>query len=105
VRFYAVAAVVLAAAIVGKVVGADDFRPYPTVQVGLGAPTLGVCAVVLASGLAPWRGGRRLGARRLERGRGRPGSRRRPDRRGTTAPGIVGREPAGHPLPRGAHRV
>ena len=54
-RFYAVAAAVLAAAIVGKIAGADDFHPYPTIHIGLGAPTLVVCAVVLASGLAPWR--------------------------------------------------
>ncbi len=59
-RFYAVAAAVPAAAIVGKVAGADDFHAYPTIHVGLGGATLGVCAVVLASGLAPWRrGGRR----------------------------------------------
>jgi hypothetical protein len=49
--------VVLAAAIVGKVLGADDFRTYPTIQIGLGPATLVVCAVVLASGLAPWRRG------------------------------------------------
>lgn len=66
-RFYAVAAVVLAAAILGKVAGADDFHPYPTVQLGLGGSTLAVCAVVLASGLAPWRGGRRRVAPRLAR--------------------------------------
>ncbi|HEY2478466.1 MAG TPA: energy-coupling factor transporter transmembrane component T [Solirubrobacterales bacterium] len=60
-RFYAVAAVVMAAAIVGKVLGADDFHTYPTIQVGLGPATLIVSAVVLASGLAPWRrGGRRV---------------------------------------------
>lgn len=60
-RFYAVAVVVLVAAIVGKVIGADDFHTYPTIQMGLGPATLGVCAVVLASGLAPWRrGGRRV---------------------------------------------
>jgi energy-coupling factor transport system permease protein len=58
-RFYAVAAVVLVAAIVGKVAGADDFHTYPTIQVGLGPATLIVCAIVLASGLAPGRGGRR----------------------------------------------
>jgi energy-coupling factor transport system permease protein len=54
-RFYAVAVVILVAAIVGKVVGADDFHTYPTIEIGLGPATLGVCAVVLASGLAPWR--------------------------------------------------
>ncbi|MBS1677129.1 MAG: energy-coupling factor transporter transmembrane protein EcfT [Actinobacteria bacterium] len=60
-RFYAVAAVVLAAAVLGKVAGADDFRPYPTIHIGIGPATSAVCAVVLASGLAPWRGaGRRV---------------------------------------------
>jgi energy-coupling factor transport system permease protein len=55
-RFYAVALAVLAAAIVGKAVGADDFHAYPTISVGLGPATLAVSAVVLASGLAPWAG-------------------------------------------------
>jgi energy-coupling factor transport system permease protein len=65
-RFYAVAALVLAAAIVGKVAGADDFHPYPTTHIGLGGPTLAVCAVVLASGLAPLRSvGRRRAPRRV----------------------------------------
>jgi energy-coupling factor transport system permease protein len=54
-RFYAVAVVVVAAAIVGKVVGADDFHAYPRIYIGTGASTLAVCAVVLASGLAPLR--------------------------------------------------
>lgn len=54
-RFYAAAAVVLAVAIVGKVIGADDFHAYPRIEIGTGAPTLAVCAVVLASGLAPLR--------------------------------------------------
>jgi energy-coupling factor transport system permease protein len=61
VRFYSIGAAVLAAAIVGKVLGADDFRAYPTLQIGFGPATLALCAVVLASGLAPWRrGGRRV---------------------------------------------
>jgi energy-coupling factor transport system permease protein len=58
-RFYAVAAVVLAAAIVGKALGADDFRTYPTIQIGLGPATLAVSAIVLVSGLAPWKRKRR----------------------------------------------
>jgi len=78
-RFYAVAAVVLAAAILGKAAGADDFHPYPTVHVGLGPATLAVCAVVLASGLAPWRGLRRQrsGRRHDERPQGRRSAGRR----------------------------
>jgi energy-coupling factor transport system permease protein len=60
-RFYLVAVVVLAAAIVGKALGADDFHTYPTIHFGFGPATAAVCAVVLASGLAPWRrGGRRV---------------------------------------------
>lgn len=65
VRFYAVAAVVLAVAIVGEVAGADDFHPYPTIHIGLGAATLAVCAVVAASGLAPLRPARRVARRRV----------------------------------------
>jgi energy-coupling factor transport system permease protein len=61
VRFYAVAAAVLVAAILGKFLGADDFHTYPTIQVGLGPATLAVCAVVVASGMAPWRRGGRHG--------------------------------------------
>src|ERR1700759_3030532 len=52
-RFYAVTVVVLAVAIVGKVIGADDFHAYPRIHIGVGPSTLAVCAVVLASGLAP----------------------------------------------------
>jgi energy-coupling factor transport system permease protein len=66
-RFYAVAAVVVVAAIVGKVLGADDFRTYPTIQIGLGPATLALCAVVLASGLAPWKRKRRPRVRRVVR--------------------------------------
>jgi energy-coupling factor transport system permease protein len=53
-RFYLVAAVVLIAAIAGKVLGADDFRAYPTIASGLGPTTLAVGAIVALSGLAPW---------------------------------------------------
>ncbi len=60
-RFFLAGAAVLAAAIAGKALGADEFRTYPTLSLGLGPATLAVCAVVLASGLAPWRrGGRRV---------------------------------------------
>jgi energy-coupling factor transport system permease protein len=52
-RFYAVAAVVLATAVVGKAAGADDFQAYPTIAIGLGPATLAVAAVVLLGGLAP----------------------------------------------------
>jgi energy-coupling factor transport system permease protein len=56
-RFYAFAAVVLAAAIAGKALGADDFRTYPTIAIGLGPVTLAVAAIVALSGLAPLRVG------------------------------------------------
>lgn len=56
-RFYAVAAIVLVAAIASKLAGADDFQPYPTVRIGIGPATLAVAAVVILSGLAPLRRG------------------------------------------------
>ncbi|HWT90482.1 MAG TPA: hypothetical protein VN179_05150, partial [Solirubrobacterales bacterium] len=52
-RFYAVAAVVLAAAVAGRLLGADDFRTYPSIELGLGPVTLALAALVLLSGLAP----------------------------------------------------
>jgi energy-coupling factor transport system permease protein len=54
-RFYAIAAVVLTAAIAGKVLGADDFNTYPSVEIGLGPATLALSALVALSGLAPIR--------------------------------------------------
>jgi energy-coupling factor transport system permease protein len=54
-RFYAVAALVLAAAIAGKALGADDFQTYPTVEIGLGPATLALSVLVALSGLAPLR--------------------------------------------------
>jgi energy-coupling factor transport system permease protein len=56
-RFYAVTAVVLATAIAGQILGADDFRTYPTIAFGLGPSTLAVAAIVALSGLAPLRRG------------------------------------------------
>jgi energy-coupling factor transport system permease protein len=52
-RFYAVAALVLAAALAGELLGADDFRTYPTIAIGLGPATLAVAVFVALSGLAP----------------------------------------------------
>jgi energy-coupling factor transport system permease protein len=67
VRFYLVSAAVLVVAIAGKVLGADDFHTYPTIHFGFGPATGVICAVVLASGLAPLRQrrreARRVGAR------------------------------------------
>lgn len=54
-RFYAVAAVVLATAVAGKLLGADDFQTYPSIQIGFGPATIAVAAIVALSGLAPLR--------------------------------------------------
>jgi len=65
-RFYAVAAVVLVTAIAGKLLGADDFQTYPSIEIGLGPPTLAVAAIVALSGLAPLKRPARRPAHRLE---------------------------------------
>jgi energy-coupling factor transport system permease protein len=54
-RFYAMGAVVLIAAIAGKLAGADSFGAYPTIHVGLSAPTLVLSLLLVLAGLAPWR--------------------------------------------------
>jgi energy-coupling factor transport system permease protein len=54
-RFYAAGMLVLGASIAGKLLGADDFHTYPTVEVGLGLPTVVVSALLLLSGFLPWR--------------------------------------------------
>jgi len=58
-RFYAVAALVLATAIAGKALGADDFETYPAIEIGVGPATLAVATLVALSGLAPLRRKRR----------------------------------------------
>ncbi|HEY2055268.1 MAG TPA: energy-coupling factor transporter transmembrane component T [Solirubrobacterales bacterium] len=108
VRFYAVGAVVLVAAILGKVAGADDFQAHPTISIGLGPATLVVCAVVLASGLAPLRSGGRRGARRrADRPHGgRSGTLRLTPRQRAMLPHVPReREATGDPLAREGHRV
>lgn len=67
-RFYLAGALVLAAAILGKALGADDFHTYPEVEIGLGAATVALAALLVASGLAPLRR-RRRGDRRRPRPR------------------------------------
>lgn len=52
-RFYAVGAVVIAAAVAGKLLGADGFSEYPTVAVGLEPSTLALSALLVLAGLAP----------------------------------------------------
>ncbi len=54
-RFYAVGLTLSVAAIVGKVLGADDFSAYPTLTVGADPMTLGLALLVAASGLTPLR--------------------------------------------------
>jgi energy-coupling factor transport system permease protein len=56
-RFHAIAVAVLAAAIAGQALGADDFHTYPTIAIGLEPSTLAVSAIVALSGLAPLRRG------------------------------------------------
>lgn len=52
-RFYAVATVVLAAAIAGISLGANDFHAYPAIAVATAPATLTLCALIALSGLAP----------------------------------------------------
>ncbi|HMI80970.1 MAG TPA: hypothetical protein VK480_04215, partial [Solirubrobacterales bacterium] len=52
-RFYATAALVLAVAIAGKLLGADEFHTYPTIDLSLSPATLTVAALIALSGLAP----------------------------------------------------
>jgi energy-coupling factor transport system permease protein len=54
-RFYLVGAAVLAAAIAGKLLGADGFHAYPTIEIGGEAATVALSALVVLAGLAPWR--------------------------------------------------
>jgi energy-coupling factor transport system permease protein len=54
-RFYAIGLAVLAVGVAGKALGFDSFHSYPTVELAAGPGTLGVCAALLAAGLAPWR--------------------------------------------------
>lgn len=56
-RFYAVGGGVLVAAIVAKVVGADGFDAYPTIQVGFGPATILLSMLIVLAGLTPWRRG------------------------------------------------
>ena len=52
-RFYLVGAALLAGAIAGKLAGADAFSEYPTIEVGAGATTLALAALIALSGFAP----------------------------------------------------
>jgi energy-coupling factor transport system permease protein len=54
-RFYTTGAVVLAAAVAGKLLGADAFSEYPMVAVGLGPSTVALSTLLILAGLAPRR--------------------------------------------------
>ncbi len=54
-RFYVVGGLVLVAAIAGKLLGADGFSAYPTIEIGTESATVALSALVVLSGLAPWR--------------------------------------------------
>jgi energy-coupling factor transport system permease protein len=70
-RFYVIAAVLLAAAIAGKALGADDFHTYPEIELGTGPVTVALCGLLLLSGFAtrPRRPRRRAAPGRLEAAR------------------------------------
>ncbi len=54
-RFYATGAAVLLAAVAAKLLGADGFGTYPTIQLSLSASTLALSLLLVLAGLAPWR--------------------------------------------------
>jgi energy-coupling factor transport system permease protein len=54
-RFHAAGAVVLAAAIAGKLAGADGFGAYPTVEIGPGPAAVALALLLVAAGLVPLR--------------------------------------------------
>jgi energy-coupling factor transport system permease protein len=64
-RFYATGALVLAAAVAGEFVGADAFRAYPAVEVGVAPSTLALSLLLLISGFAPLRRKPRRAAQRI----------------------------------------
>ena len=70
-RFYAIATTLLAAAVAGKLLGADGFSAYPTVEMAVTPATLVISGVVIAAGLAPLR----RQPRRAARTRQAPGAR------------------------------
>jgi energy-coupling factor transport system permease protein len=86
-RFYAVGIVVLAAAVAGKLLGADDFHAYPTIRLGLGPATIALSVLLILSGLAPYR---RKPKRRAAAANGPPAGLKRPDD-GRLRPGLVAR--------------
>jgi energy-coupling factor transport system permease protein len=55
-RFYAVGFAVLALTVVAASLGAGGFDAYPSIEIGTGAGTIAVAALVALAGLAPYRG-------------------------------------------------
>lgn len=66
-RFYAIGAIVLVAAVVGKLVGADHFAAYPTIEIGTDPSTAALSVLLVAAGLAPLRPKSRRSPRALAR--------------------------------------
>ncbi len=60
------------AAIAGKLLGADGFSAYPTLQVGADTSTLVLAALIALSGLAPLRRRSRRTVRTIPAGRPQP---------------------------------
>jgi hypothetical protein len=54
-RFYLVGALVLVAAISGKLFGADGFNAYPTIEIGAEPATVALSALIVLAGFAPRR--------------------------------------------------
>jgi energy-coupling factor transport system permease protein len=54
-RFYATGAAVLAAALAGKLLGADAFAEYPAIEIGVEPTTLALSGLLVLSGLVPLR--------------------------------------------------
>jgi hypothetical protein len=54
-RFYAIGIAVLLAAIAGKLLGADGFHAYPTIELGVEPATAALSLLVVLSGFAPRR--------------------------------------------------
>jgi energy-coupling factor transport system permease protein len=94
-RFYAVGALVVATASVGKVLGADDFDVYPRLAIGLGPATVAVAAITTLSGFAPLRRGPKRQLRSVDgtkrRTRRDKSARRRPKLDGSARRGGVAR--------------
>jgi hypothetical protein len=58
-RFILAGGALAAAAIAGRLLGADVFHAYPSLEIVAEPGTLVVSATAVAAGLAPWRKGAR----------------------------------------------